>query len=461
MVYAVTTPTIDYSSLIGKPHWRRTTEVYEALDSAPPGASYSQLIEYVYRKTGKRCSRKLIRKWKKETGQVHGRADGLTDISGQVRGRADGRVEKSPDMSGRGEKLVEERVDESVDGRGHPPYIPPEGGNEGGRERRGQVRGQADGRERTSANTVDGRERTSANTVDGRTPRRGQVRTNKADTPVQIPVQRTKSQTPNYLNRAAAVGIIAATILGLGWVVTSEEELPRQAIANPPSIQKTTTPPERKTESIEPKSLKITLTVSSPEDIKVKPGDEIVKGQVIADRPEEQAALLAKKTQLEIAIKQATLGLAAPPPPAPNFEGQEKALRQSKAMIETQTLDPGFQFKDRWLQEIFESEKIAQENQIKQRKLEKSADIETSLAKLQEAKAQYQQQLGQYQQQRERQRYELNSLQVQLAEVEGELQRVEAVRSPYSGKVKKVKVKGQTGNQLEVEVTVVPRGNSN
>jgi len=38
------------------------------------------------------------------------------------------------------------------------------------------------------------------------------------------------------------------------------------------------------------------------------------------------------------------------------------------------------------LQEIFEPEKIAQENQTKPRKLEKSADIETSLAKLQEAK---------------------------------------------------------------------------
>jgi hypothetical protein len=45
---------------------------------------------------------------------------------------------------------------------------------------------------------------------------------------------------------------------------------------------------------------------------------------------------------------------------------------------------------------------------------------------------------------------------VQLAEVEVELGQVSAVRSPYSGTVKKVKVKGQTGNQLEVEVTVVP-----
>jgi hypothetical protein len=42
---------------------------------------------------------------------------------------------------------------------------------------------------------------------------------------------------------------------------------------------------------------------------------------------------------------------------------------------------------------------------------------------------------------------------------EGELGRVEAVRSPYSGMVKKVKVKGATGNQMEVEVTVVPIAN--
>jgi multidrug resistance efflux pump len=59
-----------------------------------------------------------------------------------------------------------------------------------------------------------------------------------------------------------------------------------------------------------------------------------------------------------------------------------------------------------------------------------------------------------------RQQYELNSLQVQLAEVEVELGQVSAVRSPYSGTVKKVKVKGQTGNLMEVEVTVVPIANN-
>jgi biotin carboxyl carrier protein len=290
---------------------------------------------------------------------------------------------------------------------------------------------------------------------------------------VPAPIQNPKSKIQNRRKSPNLIALAAISIglaLGFGWLLF-DDDLPRLdklellAIAQEPRRGSAPVPaqaepnPKSKIQNPKsiPKSLKITLNVAKPEHIKVKPGDEVAKGQIIADRPEERAALLAKKTQLEIAIKQATLGLAATPPPAPDFQAQEEALRQSKAMIESQTLSPGFQFIDRQLQEIFEPEKTAQENQAKQRKLEKAADIEASLAKLQEAKAQYQQQLGQYQQQRERQQYELNSLQVQLAEVEVELGQVSAVRSPYSGTVKKAKVKGQTGNLMEVEVTIVPR----
>ena len=52
-------------SLKGKPHWRRTQEVYAVLNSSLPDATYDRLIEYVRVQTGKGCSRKLISKWKK------------------------------------------------------------------------------------------------------------------------------------------------------------------------------------------------------------------------------------------------------------------------------------------------------------------------------------------------------------------------------------------------------------
>lgn len=50
------------------PHWRRIAQVYEALDQAEVGATYSTLIQHVRQVTGTGCSRKLISKWKRERG---------------------------------------------------------------------------------------------------------------------------------------------------------------------------------------------------------------------------------------------------------------------------------------------------------------------------------------------------------------------------------------------------------
>lgn len=50
------------------PHWRRIAQVYEVLDQAETGATYSTLIQHVRRMTGTGCSRKLISKWKRERG---------------------------------------------------------------------------------------------------------------------------------------------------------------------------------------------------------------------------------------------------------------------------------------------------------------------------------------------------------------------------------------------------------
>jgi hypothetical protein len=49
-----------------RPHYRRTKTVLRALDSAPPGATYSQLLAHVREQTGVSCSSKVIARWKKE-----------------------------------------------------------------------------------------------------------------------------------------------------------------------------------------------------------------------------------------------------------------------------------------------------------------------------------------------------------------------------------------------------------
>jgi hypothetical protein len=55
----------------GRPHWRRISAVYAALDQcwAIQGeATYDRLLSHVAEVTGQKCSRKLIAKWKLERG---------------------------------------------------------------------------------------------------------------------------------------------------------------------------------------------------------------------------------------------------------------------------------------------------------------------------------------------------------------------------------------------------------
>lgn len=64
-----------------------------------------------------------------------------------------------------------------------------------------------------------------------------------------------------------------------------------------------------------PKQLKFNLSVSSPSDLKVKQGDTIESGQVIAERVEEQSRLQAERNSLNLQYQQ-LLSRTVPKPPA-------------------------------------------------------------------------------------------------------------------------------------------------
>ena len=66
-----------------------------------------------------------------------------------------------------------------------------------------------------------------------------------------------------------------------------------------------------------PRTFKISLTLTSPQDLKVKPGDEISPGQVLSDRTTERQRLLAQKKQLEISLKKLDLPIPELTQPKP------------------------------------------------------------------------------------------------------------------------------------------------
>lgn len=129
-------------------------------------------------------------------------------------------------------------------------------------------------------------------------------RGNDVPTRVQSIIKR-KSNPFNQLMTAATVlrlasafGI-ATTMVGLSWLLTPEDRYQPLAIAQAPSP-----PTTRKPQELEPRKIKIELTVTSPHDLKVKPGDRIVPGQVLSDRTTERQRLLNQRQQLELSLKQ-------------------------------------------------------------------------------------------------------------------------------------------------------------
>jgi biotin carboxyl carrier protein len=75
--------------------------------------------------------------------------------------------------------------------------------------------------------------------------------------------------------------------------------------------------PETRKNRLEPNNIKIELTLSNPQDLKVKPGDKVSAGQTLSNRASERNRLQAKKKQLQLSIEKLNLPLTPIPQPRP------------------------------------------------------------------------------------------------------------------------------------------------
>jgi hypothetical protein len=75
--------------------------------------------------------------------------------------------------------------------------------------------------------------------------------------------------------------------------------------------------PETRKNRLEPNNIKIELTLSNPQDLKVKPGDKVTAGQTLSNRASERNRLQAKKKQLQLSIEKLNLPLNPIPQPRP------------------------------------------------------------------------------------------------------------------------------------------------
>ena len=164
-----------------------------------------------------------------------------------------------------------------------------------------------------------------------------------------------------------------------------------------------------------------------------------------AERTSERTKLQAKKQRLQQQIERASLPLTElKPVPEPKFHTELVNLKKAKFELNSiveqiNNFDEQLQFKDEWLSNVFESEKIQQLAELKRRELAASINLEKAIAALDEAKLNYQKQqyehslkVSDYQTQMLRQQNQITALQAQLDKVDGELDKLTKIRSRSS-----------------------------
>ena len=216
----------------------------------------------------------------------------------------------------------------------------------------------------------------------------------------------------------------------------------------------------------------ITLVLNQLSDLKVEEGQRVNVGDIISDRTSERTKLQAKKQRLQQSLDRASLPLRElKPVPEPKFQTELVNLKKAKFELDSiveqiNNFDSQLQFKDEWLSNIFESEKIQQLAELKRRELAASINLEKAIASLDEAKLNYQKQqyehslkVSDYQTLMQRQQNQITSLQTQLDKVDEELDKLTSVYSPYRGKVRRVKILGQNERSITAEVTLDIRAN--
>lgn len=247
------------------------------------------------------------------------------------------------------------------------------------------------------------------------------------------------------------------------------------------------------------RSLDIKLTLTAPEDLKVQEGDRIEVGQILADRARDRTRLEAQRKQLELQMQRLLQAIPEPAAarqvpevaglPAASFLDEVADIERARLKVEAaernvmqqqRTLDLLQSMPDSNLPE----ETIPHETEMltqRQRELDQArADLDFAEAKLSQAQAdrqhqeyvhslemskraiaieqaaiQRQQQLQEVQSQEQERAYQVAQMEEKIAALNAQLFELSAVRSPFSGVIRRIKYEGQNDSNLIVVLSLV------
>lgn len=284
-------------------------------------------------------------------------------------------------------------------------------------------------------------------------------------------------------------GAVVLGITVLLWIARSDPAPGQLPVAQPQSVP-TSAPAQPQTltaptSSTDPRILKFNLTLSEPDDLKVRQGDGVRAGQVLADRTRERNGLLGQRQKTQLSLEQIQAqAILEPPPPLPvppvsdlppvAYQAQAAQIAQTTDAIELQkrkldllqTLPPDQvlpamrEHEERILEGLYRELEAAQaslkeaQEQTAYQRYEHSLALARRAQEENQQRLAYNQQLQQAEQQRRDQAFQAAQLQAQLQDIEAKLADLSTVRSPYGGTIRRIKWLGQTDNRLTVEITL-------
>ena len=262
-----------------------------------------------------------------------------------------------------------------------------------------------------------------------------------------------------------------------------------------------TSTPQPTTQESSPRRLTVTVNVAEPNDLKIKEGQQVSVGDLIADRERERSRLSFQKQQLKISLTRletANITPPAPPTATPTITSlppisyleHEAAVEKSKAAIDSisslldlkkqeidylskvPNLDPIILEHERAkLAELQRNHTAAiREYQLAMGKLQTAKDTrkyQEYLASVDQARRveetnqtrlNYQRQLAEYEQRLTDREFQVTQVKTKLNEVENAIASLAQVKAPYAGTVRRIKFLGQNPDgSLTAEITLMAK----
>jgi len=230
-----------------------------------------------------------------------------------------------------------------------------------------------------------------------------------------------------------------------------------------------------------PESIKVRVQISRREDLRVKTGDKLKTGDVIADRDKERAALLSQKKQAELSLERLknlmllkAEELNKPIMPDTSFAEFEANIRRASVLVAAAKRNVKLQ--ESRIEEIerlpfpgdmsiITQHETARLELLKGELLEAESNLALERAKLETAKANrsYAEQKDALEIQKAKitigeQRVSIETnitqLEAQITSLNGQIVSLSAVRAPFNGTVKKISWEGQTNDEITVVISV-------